>query len=424
MRSRVVAALAAACFGTSASATGEVPQLCSNPLTAAAVIRCALARSPEVRRARLDLDVVAGQRTTARTLLPQRPVVSFSAGERWAAGATAFDAYVTLAQEIEIGGQRGLRLDELDAASAAAIRRVAATEHDVAAAAVAAYWRFAAGRQRVVLVRDAARIAAALGRLTEERRKEALVARVDADIAESEAVQIGLRAGEANRVEAEASAELAALLDLGDPLAMQPGDEMDPSPTESPPGLVARALLVRGDLAAAQAEKTAAERRVAVLERERIPNVTLSVSVERDGFGENFLGGGLSVPIPLPNPLVPNGAGEIAVARARSLQADLDVVALRRRVVLEVNRAVANERAAASALRAFSGTLIERARKDLEALGDALTARQMSVREALLAQRSLLDLLESNLAVRLQYRLARTELWRAAGLPLSSGGAP
>ena len=75
--------------------------------------------------------------------------------------------------------------------------------------------------------------------------------------------------------------------------------------------------------------------------------MTLSVSVERDGFGENFLGGGLSVPIPLPNPLVPNGAGEIAVARARSLQADLDVVALRRRVVLEVNRAVANERAAA-----------------------------------------------------------------------------
>jgi cobalt-zinc-cadmium efflux system outer membrane protein len=424
MRPRVVAALAAACFGIAPSASGEVPELCTNPLTAATVIRCALARSPEVRRARLDLDVVAAQRMTARTLLPQRPVLSVSAGQRWAAGATAFDAYVALSQEMEVGGQRSLRLDEVDAASAAAIRRIHATEHEVAAAAVAAYWRYVAARQRVVLSREAADIATALGRLTEERRKEALVAPVDADIAESEAVQIGLRAGEADRAFAEASAELAALLDLGDPAALQPGEETDPAPAEPPPGLVNRALVMRADLAAAQAEKTAADRRIAVLERERIPNVTLSVSWQRDGFAENFIGGGLSIPIPLPAPLVPNGAGEIAAARARSVQADLDVVALRRRVTVEVNRAVANQRTAASAVRAFSGALIERARKDLEALGEALTARQMSVREALLAQRSLLDLLESHLEVRLQYRLARTELWRAAGLPLSPDGTP
>jgi cobalt-zinc-cadmium efflux system outer membrane protein len=423
MRSPFVATFAATCFGLAAPARAEVPELCTNQLTAAAVVRCALARSPEVRRARLDLDVVAGQRTTARTLLPQRPVLSVSAGERWADAGTAFDAYVTLTQEIEIGGQRGLRLDEVDAASAAAVRRVAATEHEVAAAALGAYWRFVAGRQRVVLARDGARIASTLGRLTEERRKEALVAPVDADIAESEAVQIGLRAAEADRVEAEASAELAAILDLAEPAELQPGDELVSAATGIPSGLVARALLLRGDLAAAQAERATAERHVAVLERERVPNVTLSVSYQRDGFAENFVGVGLAAPIALPGNLVPSGAGEVAVARARSAQAETDVSALRRHIVVEVNRAVANERAAATALRAFPDAVLGRARGDLDALADAITARQMSVRDALLAQRSLLDLLESNLQVRLNYSLARTELWRAAGLSLP-GGTP
>jgi len=403
MRSIGVAACAMTFAGFSSAVHGEPVQPCTDRLTADAVVRCALERSPEVRSARLELDVVAGQRLSAQTILPQRPVLSASAGHRWAENQTAFDWYLTLAQEIEIGGQRGRRLDEVDAVAAAAVRKLSAVEHQVAAEALGAYWRFVAGRQRLALARDATRVSAQLGRLAQERRKEALIAPVDA----------------------EAAIELAVLLEIGNPSDLQTGDDLASGPrTPPPPDLVERALTLRGDLTAAEAERAAAERRVAVLERERVPSVTLSVSLQRDGFSESFFGVGLSLPIPLPSPVVPNGDGEIATARARSLQAEAQVAAIRRRVALEVKRAIANERASAAALRSFSTELIERARNDLDALGEALTARRMSIREALLAERSLLELVALHLEARLQYSLALTELWRAAGAPLDAGGRP
>jgi hypothetical protein len=63
--------------------------------------------------------------------------------------------------------------------------------------------------------------------------------------------------------------------------------------------------------------------------------------------------------------------------------------------------------------------LLERAHADLLALREAVAGRQLSLREALQWQRSLIELLQADIDVRLGRALAWIELQRVVGLPLT-----
>ncbi|MFO0575346.1 MAG: TolC family protein [Polyangia bacterium] len=407
--------------------------LCAGPFDAEAVLRCALSSSPELRLARQELAVVAGRRRSASTLLPAHPVVTASvADRRLFRGAPqepqtpALNWYVTLSQEIEIAGQRGARIKESEAETAAQLRRVAVAEQEVAASALSAYYEVLAAAEEVRLTEDITRIADALAAASAARAKEALLAPVDADVARSEAVRIALGRFEAERRHAAAQAVLASLLGVPGPLAVAGSlDQVLPAaPTAEPiEPRVLSALAVRGEIAAAEQERKMRMARVSLLRRLRAPNPTLSVFAQSDGFNERVLGGGVSLPLFLPAPLGPSRAGEIGAALAQIEQADTSLEQVRRRVRMEVTRAVQAEQTFARELQLFPPDLTTRARADLQAIGQALSARQLAIREALLAQRSLIELLQAHIRSRLAFALARVERMRAAGQPLA-GGTP
>jgi len=73
----------------------------------------------------------------------------------------------------------------------------------------------------------------------------------------------------------------------------------------------------------------------------------------------------------------------------------------------------------------FAGDLLKRARTNLSSLREAIASRQLSLREALQWQRTFIELLQADIAVRLGSALAWVDLRRVAGLPLaaSQGGA-
>ena len=73
-----------------------------------------------------------------------------------------------------------------------------------------------------------------------------------------------------------------------------------------------QALRLRGEVAAAEMERKVLERRLALVRRERVPNLTLSAFAERGEINDRILGVGLSVPLPLPAPIGRTRAGEIA----------------------------------------------------------------------------------------------------------------
>ena len=59
----------------------------------------------------------------------------------------------------------------------------------------------------------------------------------------------------------------------------------------------------RPELLSLRQSQVALEQRTSVLRRTRVPNPTVSVFAQNDGFNESVYGGGLSFPIPLPPPV-------------------------------------------------------------------------------------------------------------------------
>jgi cobalt-zinc-cadmium efflux system outer membrane protein len=218
---------------------------------------------------------------------------------------------------------------------------------------------------------------------------------------------------------------LALLLDV-DPARLVLAEALPPAVTPALPAgsLEDQALSLRGEIAAAEMERQVLERRLAVVRRERVPNPTLSAFLERGEINDRIVGVGLSFPLLLPAPVGRSRAGEISetLAQIRAAEGSRDLV--RRRVRSEVARALAAFKSGSSAGALFARDLLGRARADLLALREAISSRQLTLREGLQWQRSLIELLQADIDVRLGQALAWVELRRVVGLPLAetSGG--
>ena len=427
-RQTVAATLVVACVCTRAASADDTTDrsdpgaACVRPSDADAVVRCALAASPEMRQARAHVDAAAGRRQTAEVLLPSNPTVVGNVANRRRPppeAASVLNWGIILQQELEIGGQRAARIDEADAATAAQVRRAKVAEQEVAAAALAAYHESLAAQEALRSAIALAANAQALATYADARAKEALVAGVEADVARAEAARIGLVRLDAERRLAETRATLAALLDVNAARLVLP-DTLPPAPPPTPPAgaLVDQALALRGEVAAAQMERQVLERRLVLVRRERVPNPTLSAFFERGEINDRVVGLGLSLPLPLPAPVGRTRAGEIAETLAQIRAAESSEELARRRVRVEVARALAAFEARSAAGALFAGDLLARARTDLASLREAIAARQLTVREGLQWQRSLIDFLQADIEVRLARALAWIELRRVVGLPL------
>jgi outer membrane protein, heavy metal efflux system len=401
---------------------------CAGPFDAAAAVRCALARSPEVRGARDELAALSGRRVAAGVWLPSNPQVAATAAQRRGSGdagtarGPVLNWSATLSQELEIGGQRGARLQVVEAEEAAQGRRVAVVEQDVAAQALSAYFEAVAAGEALRLAEELAEAGRLLASAAEGRAREALLSGVDADVATAEAARLGLLRLEAERRSAVARTTLGVVTG-GDTAvdvvgALEPPAWLGPLGAGSDAALETDAIRLRGEVAASEMERQALQRQVTLLRRERIPNLTFSTFVQRDAFAERVAGVGLSVPVPIPAPIGRTRAGEIAESGARARAAESSVQLVRRRVRLEAAAALAAFRATQGALALYGQPLLSRARADLAALREAMTSRQLTLREGLMAQRSLIELLQGSIEARLGYAEASVELRRVAGRSL------
>jgi cobalt-zinc-cadmium efflux system outer membrane protein len=409
---------------TSTIADSGRTSACASVLDADAVVRCALSVSPEVRQARAQLVAAAGRRSTAEVWLPSNPTVGGTLALRHRPApdsATVLNWSIAISQELEIAGQRGARVDTVAAETAGIARRVAVAEQEVAAAALSAYYEAIAAREGHRFALDLVQTAQALAAYAEGRAKEELIAGIEADVARAEATRIGLFRFEAERRVQETRTALALLLDVDEDTVALPDTLLVTAPAELPPRpLEEQALRLRGEIAAAEMERQVLERRLVLVRRERVPNPTLSVFAERGEINDQILGIGLSVPLPLPSPVGPTRAGEIAETLAQIRAAESSGQLVRRRVRTEVAHAAATFKARQAGAGLFAADLLTRGRADLAALREAISSRQLSLREGLQWQRTLIELLQGDIEARLGRALAWVDLRRVAGLPLVS----
>lgn len=375
------------------------------------LIPCALEASPLVREQLYALEAGEGRREAARPLLPSNPSVSGQAAWRTGPGGAqrSVNWYVTLSQELELAGQRGLRVDAAEADLRALSLHVDAARAGAAAEAWAAYFRALAAAERTRFTAKLESATAAVATTVRAMAANGLVSEVDADVAETSALR-------ASRERLDAEAAAVALAARARALAGAPASAEISGALE--PLAPADGARPRPELLAIEQTQAYFEARAAVASRERVPNPTLSLFVQNDGFDERVLGAGLSVPIPLPQPVGRTRRGERLEALAESRRAGAEGERLRREHALELTAARAEWTAATRARALYTTERAERAAARLEAIAAQVKAGRLAVRDALISQSALVEQLKAEIDVREQQCLASVRLRRAAGLSL------
>lgn len=412
-------------LGTSGDERGTSAASCSAIISRTNVVSCALRASMSARAEEHGLRSIEGRRTAASLLLPSNPTLSLSGGYPIEPGVTERPMLwsATLSQEIEIAGQRGTRLSVTSAERRAQEQKLIAVRRDVAVRAVSAYFDALAALESAKVADRLTGFAEALKTVASARAQAGVGSDVDAQLAGAAAIRIAEAQIAAKQRVAATSAALATVLGLDPDAALHLEGELVPLAAASAPpkALVEGAIARRAELNLVLAERELQDRRRALYERLRYPNPTVSLFARSDWIGERSIGVGLGFPIPLPSPVGRTYAGEIAEAAALSDRAAAEAEGLRRSIRLEVTSALAAVAARKDRVDLYSPERVTQVQTVLAAIGQEIQARRLPVREALLTQQGLIDVLSGYVEARRELCIASVELANAAGLSLEEG---
>jgi outer membrane protein, heavy metal efflux system len=332
--------------------------------------------------------------------------------------------YATHSQEIELAGQRGARKRAADAEREAQEKAVTVTEREVAAAAWRAFYEAIAAREQVRLGEQLEALTAKVATATRAAADKGQVPAVEADVAEMAHLRVTQKRIAAVRRAKQAQAALASLMGLDPRRELAVEGELAPIP-----GVEAfaqkqdpRTIDERPEVQAREAAGRAYEARALMYRRARVPNPTLSVFVQNDGFNERVFGVGLSLPIPLPQPVGRTFAGEIAESEALSRRSRTEAEQMRRELRLDVANALSAYASQRAQSELYTGERVGRAEQSLRAIASEIEAGRQTARDAIVSQQALVELLRANLETRKNLALASVDLALAAGYPLERGG--
>ena len=297
-----------------------------SPLSLPDALRFAVERSPIVRRARKEHDVVAAARVGAAALLPANPIIGVALGTRRDTSGSVppsrgFEGTGRLEQQIEIGGQRGARIAEADRAKDVARIRVDIALIEARARVRAAYVGVLLAERHLAHAREQEALGGQVLASAQARVTAGAGTDIDLHLAEVERGRLTQERVLAVLGVEEALSRLRHLvgLPLGSPLVLTSALDLPAPLTETFDALLLRAHERRAELRMLDASATQLDATIVRLHRERIPNPTLSFDVMSQQPGQLYLGGGLAIPLPLWR----RGQGELAVAQAnKALQTE------------------------------------------------------------------------------------------------------
>jgi len=368
--------------------------------------------SPAIQAATAELEATrAGLRQAG--LVPVNPVLAGELARHTEPGGAELDRGVSLAQEVEVGGQRGLRVstarhDVARAESALADRR-RAVDGEVRRA----FAGLAAAGQRRALAVDQLGLAHRLLETARRRARAGDVGTLDMKLGEIEVARAAqaLAAAESERVRAAAR--------LGTAIGADPREVLVPDETEADPGtlpaeneLMARALAVRPDLVAAREEHARlASAADLVRRRGRIPNPTLKGFYRQELQEEHIAGGEITVPLPIWN----REQGTEAALGAAASAAHIETERLTREIPRQIQVALARRAAATEAWVRYRHDALPAAASARDLIERAYVGGYLGLPEVLVQQDRLLQVRAAAISAWLDLREADADVIEAVG---------
>lgn len=353
--------------------------------------RLALRQGPGFLAAQQEGAIARGELRQARlpAFNPELDVIVPSGG-----GGSSVPGELALIQEVEIGGQRGLRTS----AARYGVTRADATVRDAARTTLADVSRAFLAAVAADRRREIAEATFALNqRLVEAVRiqvGEGEVSALEANLAEIELGRARARLSQAQRELTAAQLELKRLLGVMPAAVVQPAVDSSFMSVRSSfdastslDSLVAAALRQRPDVTAGAATIRELEALTSLARRGAVPNLRAGVVTERD----REEGTGLGISVGLSLPLLNRNQGLVDRRRAELAQATLEARATELRVRTEVATAWRTLQAAQQELAIFTESVLEPARTNSVLLEAAYRAGKIALPTLLLLRSQLFE---------------------------------
>ena len=394
-------------------------ETCASPITRVNLPSCAVARSLTTKAERHQAEAVEGRWKATNPIVPSNPVLTVWGARRLGSQLAEYNWYASLSQEIEIAGQRGARRRLVAAERDAQADVIVATERDAVADAWDAYFEALAAKEDLDVAMRLEGQARRMFDAVQGAANKGLASGVDADVADATLVRLTQA-----RIVAIARNK-SALSSLASRMGLDPGAPLNVEGELEPLAAVANITSPdvdhRPEVRSLQAQSRSLASQADYYRRARFPNVTLSAFTGNDEVNQPILGFGLSIPIVLPQPVGRTYEGEIIESEALSRKLATEADDMKRNVRRELATAREAYEASMQARNLYSAERIARAEKSLESIATEIAAGRLTVRDAIVAQQTLVELLRASIEAKRAACVASVALAKAAGLPLERG---
>lgn len=377
----------------------------------ATALELARKNNPDWRAAEQELEIAGGKLTTARLISPFNPVIEGQGGPRRAPGErTGADYGVGVSMEVEVAGQRGIRITEAERN----LQRAEAGFQDFARTFrgnfARAFYHAVAARERLALQRRIDDLNRNLLDVTNVKFKAGDVSALEVNVAV-------VRYGQTRKETFDAEENVTqALLDLRRFIGLEesfvPEGRLEPiGSLPAAATVLERALASRPDLQAQRYDLQRAEAELALVRRQNFPNPTVGLSFNREASGEKVVLGGISIPFPLFN----RRQGELASLDARRLQIRSELAALEKEIRKEVDQAVSRWQTAQRNIELFQREILEQTEENFRLLEAAYRERAIDLPRMLIMGTDLVTARRSYLDALLSLREATISLEEISG---------
>ncbi len=388
-----------------------------NSMTLEEAVEYALKNNPELQAFRLEEDIIKGQGVKARLPLRTNPTLESNLSRKGKSpgeeGSRRFTDYgLKVSQEFEIAGQRGLRISIANKDLKRIDLEIKDRERILIYEIRDAFARAIASKKRIELTKEVIKIQQELLDATVTKFRAGDVSALQVNLAEVELSKAKRENLLAEREYTESLLSLQGMLGLKpDPGFHIEGTlSVEPFSLPNKDPLITSAISGRPDVVAALEEIKLTEDAIGLVQKEKVPNITVAGFYDRDER-KNVFGVEFSIPIPF----FDRKQAERQEAAARAQQAKIRHTGLQRTIRKEIEEAYSNLSSALGELTLFRTEILTKALENLSLLNLAFREGKIGFFDVRLAQKDTLEPQFSYLDAQLKTQIAINAMDRVTG---------